>query len=131
MEPADITDLERASRQGTILQIKVNGTMYGSGGYESFYVGPQVVAERVVGGLAIVIAFVVIVAICRRSTSCKFEKSPKKETINGEYEAHDDDVVAKKSALSNKLQAMACSCDVGPVTTEVRFLIQKYPMHRE
>jgi hypothetical protein len=131
MEPVDVSDLERASRQGTILQIKVNGTMYGSGGYESFYLGPQVIAERVIGGLAIVVSFIVVVAMFRRYTSCKFEKSPKTEVINGEYKAHDDDVVAQKSSLSNKLQAMACACDVGPVTTEVRFLIQKHPMHRE
>jgi hypothetical protein len=105
--------------------------MYGSGGYESYYLGPQLIAERVIGGLAIVVSFIVIVAMFRRCTSCKFEKSPKRELINGEHEAHDDDVVAQKSSLSNKLQAMACACDVGPITTEVRFLVQKDAMHRE
>jgi len=34
-EPAEAEDLERASEQGSILRIKVNGVVYGSGGYTS------------------------------------------------------------------------------------------------
>merc|ERR1712194_806341 len=35
MEPADTDDLVLASEQGTMLEIKVNGIIYGSGGYQS------------------------------------------------------------------------------------------------
>jgi len=35
LEPAETEDLVRASKQGTILRIKVNGRVYGSGGFGS------------------------------------------------------------------------------------------------
>ena len=35
MEPASSQDLERASKQGTLLRIKVDGKIYGQGGFHA------------------------------------------------------------------------------------------------
>jgi hypothetical protein len=132
MEAADEADLARASKQGTILHIKVNGTHYGTGGYESFYLGPEVVAERAAAFLAIVISCLVFMYLIRRYCMFKCEKSPRREVVRDGYKAHTDDAAApKKNSLSNKLEALACTCDVGPISTEIRVLLQKPPMHRE
>lgn len=134
MELADMSDLQRATKQGTILHIKMNGTEFGMGGYESFYLAPQVIVERVAAVCAIVIAVVVGLAAIRRFCSFKILNAPPPQT-KGDYKAHSEELPNSSSnnnfALSNKFQAVACNCDVGPVSTEVRVLVQKYPMYRD
>lgn len=126
MEVADVRDLAVASEQGTILRIKAYGQQYGSGGYESFYFGPEVAAEYIAAVWAVAICCLVVLFQCRKCCGIQLKGSPPM-TKSGYKEHPPDDM----TALSNKLQAMACTCDVGPFSTEVRVMVRQSPMYRD
>jgi hypothetical protein len=70
MEPADVDDLVRASSQNSILEIMVNGTTYGSGGYRS----PPNFHSKEIGMLLSLCTLVacILLFIFRRSLKTRF-----------------------------------------------------------
>ena len=69
MEVADQIDLERASRQGSILEIKVNGTVYGQGGFRG---PPKNILKQAtgIGALAVMALVSLLVTIYVVRATC-------------------------------------------------------------
>ena len=61
MEPASLQDLQRASNQGTILAIKIDGVTYGKGGIDWYEIEPQAQAALWALSFLSMIAIVILI----------------------------------------------------------------------
>jgi hypothetical protein len=91
MEPATSDDLDRASAQGTILAIRVNGTVYGSGIYESSELhrfqgifSEHILLGVVLGTLALFLIWSIkeIIEWCQRRRSTSTVPTNRKEELS-------------------------------------------------
>ena len=89
LEPADMEDLKRASKQGSLLRIKVNGTVYGSGGFNS---SPEYSSLKLTGillGMGMLIGGVILFMLRRQLLRRKLLKLPPSFHESLQNECHD------------------------------------------
>jgi uncharacterized membrane protein YgcG len=68
MEPATVEDLERASAQGTILAVKMNGKVYGKGGIDWHDDAPRT-NILITTSVAVAVLLVLVLLICKYKSS--------------------------------------------------------------
>ena len=100
MEPASVEDLERASKQGTILAVKVDGVVYGRGGIDWHDFEDDARATARILGPVLLLGILLVLGYRYRSSilhakrkvrSRRFQKSLREAFMEDDEEYDDDD----------------------------------------
>lgn len=97
LEPADASDLARASKQGSLLRIKYNGRVYGSGGYGSSfdYSSPWMVTTLVLG-IGMLIGGFALIVVRRRIRKRNMKELP--PSFREHFHIEDADSIGKSES---------------------------------